>query len=112
MNPATVPPALLETAPAVTRVFGTRPFQADGDLLALAFAADGTLWSVEEPSVLRQWDPATNRQLAWRLLSDLATVTHNTMAMPQSPDAAFMLYPKLTPAQDRAFQLLGVPVKL
>jgi transposase len=46
------------------------------------------------------------------LLADLATVTHNTMAMPQSPDAAFVLYPKLTPAQDRAFQLLGVPVKL
>lgn len=46
------------------------------------------------------------------LLADLATVTHNTMAMSQSPDAAFVLYPKLTPAQDRAFQLLGVPVKL
>ena len=46
------------------------------------------------------------------LLADLATVTHNTMAMPQSPDAAFVLYPKLTPAQDRAFQLLAVPVKL
>jgi hypothetical protein len=46
------------------------------------------------------------------LLADLATVTHNIMAMPQSPDAAFVLYPKLTPAQDRAFQLLGLPVKL
>jgi hypothetical protein len=46
------------------------------------------------------------------LLSDLATVTRNTMAMTQTLDAAFVLYPKLTPAQDRAFQLLGVPVKL
>ena len=46
------------------------------------------------------------------LLTDLATVTRNTMAMTQTPDAAFVLYPKLTPAQDRAFQLLGVPVKL
>jgi hypothetical protein len=46
------------------------------------------------------------------LLADLATVTRNTMAMTQSVDAAFVLYPKLTPAQDRAFQLLGVPVKL
>jgi hypothetical protein len=46
------------------------------------------------------------------LLADLATVTRNTMAIAQSPDAAFVLYPKLTPAQDRAFQLLGVPVKL
>ena len=43
------------------------------------------------------------------LLTDLATVTRNTMVMTQSLDAAFVLYPKLTPAQDRAFQLLGVP---
>jgi len=34
------------------------------------------------------------------------------MAMSQSLDAAFVLYPKLTPAQDRAFQLVDVPVKL
>jgi hypothetical protein len=46
------------------------------------------------------------------LLADLATVTRNTMAMAKSLDATFVLYPKLTPAQDRAFQLLGVPVKL
>ena len=46
------------------------------------------------------------------LLADLATVTRNTMAMAKSRDAAFVLYPILTPAQDRAFQLLGVPVKL
>src|SRR6266481_3032107 len=46
------------------------------------------------------------------LIADLATVTRNTMAMAHSPDATFVLYPKLTPAQDRAFQLLAVPVKL
>jgi len=46
------------------------------------------------------------------LLTDLATVTRNTMALAQSPEAAFVLYPKLTPVQDRAFQLLGVSVKL
>jgi hypothetical protein len=46
------------------------------------------------------------------LLADLATVTRITMAMAQSPQATFVLYPKLTSAQDRAFQLLGVPVKL
>src|SRR5260370_17617226 len=46
------------------------------------------------------------------LLADLATVTRNTMAVAQSPQATFVLYPKLTSAQDRAFQLLGVPVKL
>ena len=46
------------------------------------------------------------------LLADLATVTRNTMAMTQSLNATFVLYPKLTPAQDRAFQLLGVAAKL
>jgi Transposase DDE domain len=46
------------------------------------------------------------------LLDDLATVTRNVMAMAQRPDATFVLYPKLTPAQDRAFQLLDVPVRL
>jgi hypothetical protein len=46
------------------------------------------------------------------LLADLASVTRNTMALAQSPEAAFVLYPKLTPVQDRAFQLLGVSVRL
>jgi hypothetical protein len=46
------------------------------------------------------------------LLADLATITRNTMAMSESNDATFVLYPKLTPVQDRAFEFLGVPVKL
>jgi hypothetical protein len=45
-------------------------------------------------------------------LADLATVTRNTMAMTQSLDATFVLFPNLTPAQDRAFHLLGVAAKL
>jgi transposase len=46
------------------------------------------------------------------LLEDLATVTHNLMAMPDQPNATFVLYPQLTPAQARALELLGVAVKL
>ena len=46
------------------------------------------------------------------LLADLATVTRNTMAMATSPDATFVLYPQFTPIQARAFQLLGVNVRL
>jgi len=46
------------------------------------------------------------------LLADLATVTRNTMAMAQSRDDTFVLYPQLTPVQNRAFQLLGVNIKL
>jgi hypothetical protein len=46
------------------------------------------------------------------LLADLATITRNTMAMAQSPQATFVLYPKLSAAQERAFQLLGLAVNL
>jgi hypothetical protein len=46
------------------------------------------------------------------LLGDLATVTRNTMAMADQPDATFTLYPQLTPVQARAFQLLDVAVNL
>jgi hypothetical protein len=45
------------------------------------------------------------------LLADLDTFTRNTMAMGDS-SATFVLYPKLTPVQERAFQLLDVPTAL
>src|SRR6059036_2572858 len=56
------------------QVFGDPHLHSDGDLLALTFAPDGTLWSVEEPGVLRHWNAATGQQLAWYSLSDLETV--------------------------------------
>jgi transposase len=46
------------------------------------------------------------------LLTDLATVTRNTMAMAHSPESTFVLYPKFTPLQERAFQLLHTQVRL
>ena len=46
------------------------------------------------------------------LLTDLATVTRNTMAMANSPESTFVLYPKFTPLQERAFQLLDTQVRL
>lgn len=58
----------------VTRVFGAYPFHTDGDLLALSFAADGSLWSVEEPGVLRRWDLDGRRQLGWHRLEGPATL--------------------------------------
>jgi hypothetical protein len=45
------------------------------------------------------------------LIADLATFTRNTMAMGDS-SATFLLYPKLTLVQERAFQLLDVPANL
>src|SRR5437773_5918211 len=58
---------------AVVQVFGDRPLQTEGDLLALAFAPDQTLWSVEDPGLLRHWDPVQMRLLDWYLLDDPAT---------------------------------------
>jgi hypothetical protein len=46
------------------------------------------------------------------LIADLATVTRNTMAMADSPKTTFVLYPELTPVQQRAFRLLGVPSRM
>jgi WD40 repeat protein len=54
------------------RVFGASPFRTDGELLALRFAPDGTLWSVEEPGVVRHWDLDTRRQIGWHELVDPA----------------------------------------
>jgi WD40 repeat protein len=68
------PPLLGASLPCVRRTFTARPFQTDGDLLALAFAADETLWSVEDPGVLRHWDVMEQRQLGWHHLEELATL--------------------------------------
>jgi WD40 repeat protein len=62
------------TMPQVLRVFGDLCFHADGDLQALAFAADGHLWSIEDLGVLREWNPSTGQQLRWTSLSDLETL--------------------------------------
>ncbi len=56
------------------RIFGARPFHTDGELLALRFAPDGSLWSVEEPGVLRHWDLDSRRQIGWHELADPASV--------------------------------------
>jgi WD40 repeat protein len=44
------------------------------DLLALGIANDGTVWSVEEPGRLRQWNLGNRKQLNEHTLDELATV--------------------------------------
>jgi len=46
------------------------------------------------------------------LLGDLATVTHNTMAIAHQSDTTFVIYSQFTPTQARAFELLNVNAKL
>ncbi len=74
---ATPPPSTLaphRLAGGVIRVFGDLRFHADAEILALAFAADGSVWSVEEQGILRCWDAATGQQRDWRFLSELETL--------------------------------------
>jgi WD40 repeat protein len=73
MSSVTVPPSLHDN-PAILRVYGAHPLHTDGDLLGLAFAPDGTLWSVEDAGVLRHWDLAAQQQIAWQHLEELATL--------------------------------------
>ena len=56
------------------RVFGAPTLHTENDLLALGISAEGSLWSVEEPGLLRQWSLGTRRQLSTRTLDELATV--------------------------------------
>ena len=56
------------------QVFGDPQLHTDGDLLALTFAPDGTLWSVEEPGVLRHWNVAARRQIGFHALEELALI--------------------------------------
>jgi WD40 repeat protein len=68
------PASLGDLADLILRTFGARPFHTDGDLLALQFAPDGTLWSVEEPGVLRNWDLGSQKMIDWHPLDEVATV--------------------------------------
>ncbi len=70
MTQMTLPPGALPQA----QIFGEPQLHTDGDLLALAFAPDGSLLSVEEPGVLRRWNASSGQQLEWQALSDLETL--------------------------------------
>jgi WD40 repeat protein len=60
--------------PQVIRVYGDVRFHTDGDIQSLIFSADGNLWSIEDPGILRQWNALTGQQLGWTFLSDLETL--------------------------------------
>jgi hypothetical protein len=96
-----------------------KPILFDDHDKAAADAARASIVAKAERSDAAELKAATKRTAdggpahSFRsLLDDLATITRNTMAMVQSPDATFVLYPKLTSTQERAFQLLGVPFRV
>ncbi|HVK16511.1 MAG TPA: WD40 repeat domain-containing protein [Fimbriiglobus sp.] len=60
-------------SPLVARTYGEPRFHTEGDVAAITFAADGTLWSVDESGVLRHWT-AEGKTLKRTFLSDLETL--------------------------------------
>jgi WD40 repeat protein len=59
--------------PLVARTYGEPLFHTEGDIAALAFAADGSLYSVDETGVLQHWS-ADGRPLERSFLSDIETL--------------------------------------
>src|SRR5438874_8941671 len=66
-------PAAPRPSPLVHRVFGEPRFHTDGDIAGIAFAADGSLYSIDEAGLLRHW-AADGKLLARHFLSDLETL--------------------------------------
>jgi WD40 repeat protein len=59
--------------PLVDQVYGEPRFHTDGDIAAIAFSPDGTLWSIDEAGLLRHWSQ-DGKVLARHFLSDLETL--------------------------------------
>jgi len=57
----------------IARTFGEPRFHTEGDVAAVAFAADGTIWSVDDAGLLRHWS-ADGHALKRSFLSDLETL--------------------------------------
>lgn len=63
----------LSPSPLVQRTFGEPRFHTEGDIAAVAFASDGTLWSIDEAGLLRHWSH-DGHLLKRTYLSDLETL--------------------------------------
>ncbi|MFO0937197.1 MAG: WD40 repeat domain-containing protein [Gemmataceae bacterium] len=72
-----LPESTVDIAPPppsyVTRTYGEPRFHSEGDVAALTFAPDQTLWSVDENGVLRHW-AEDGGSLKRHFLSDLETL--------------------------------------
>jgi hypothetical protein len=65
--------ATIRPLPLVHKIFGEPRFHTDGDVAAVAFAADGTLWSIDDAGLLQHWS-ADGKVLGRNFLSDLETL--------------------------------------
>ncbi|MCZ2341020.1 MAG: WD40 repeat domain-containing protein [Bacteroidales bacterium] len=63
----------IRPSPLVLRTFGEPRFHTDGEIAAIAFGADGTVWSIDETGILLHWSP-DGLPLSRAFLSDLETL--------------------------------------
>jgi WD40 repeat protein len=54
--------------------FGEPRLRTDGEVLAISFGKEGSLYTVEELGILRKWNPESGQQLDWFSLSDMETL--------------------------------------
>ncbi len=59
--------------PFIDRTYGTPLFCSESEVLGLAYAQDGTLWSIEESGVVRQWS-RDGKMIDRNFLTDLETI--------------------------------------
>ena len=71
--PAEIADATLKASPLISKTFGEPRFHTEGDISAIAFAGDGSIWSVDEAGLLRRWS-AEGHILQRSFLSDLETL--------------------------------------
>jgi WD40 repeat protein len=64
---------VVKPSPLVTTVYGEPRFHTEGDVAAVAFAPDGTLYAVDDTGVLLHWT-ALGQSLDRHYLSDLETL--------------------------------------
>ena len=80
--------ATMSNASAPIRSFGEPHLRTDGDLQLLAFAPDGSFWSIEEPGVLRRWS-GKGQPLETQDISDLESLwafSHDTRILVSGGD--------------------------
>lgn len=65
--------ATIRPSAIVQRVFGEPRFHTDGDIAAVAFSANGSVYSIDEAGLLQQWT-LEGKLLSRHFLSDLETL--------------------------------------
>ena len=76
----------------IARTFGEPRFHTEGDIAAVAFAADGTIWSVDEAGLLRHWSAEGHALKIVELSREDLPSVQRLLAHLRGVDARFILF--------------------